>query len=245
MQKIIQDIYEKLFGEFGYQNWWPIVRDGKCYYEAEFRKRKRSREEILEIMIGAVLTQNTSWDNAVKAISGMKKAGFLSLDKLLSIDEDGFSRIIKESGYYMQKSKKIKALSLFLHDELCDDVSALSGYGLDKAREMLLSVWGIGNETADSILLYGYYYPVFVIDAYTRRIFSRIGVEDAYAAYEELQSLVHDSFKPDRIKYQEYHADLVMLGKSICRKEPLCGECFLSFMCCFAKSRTAYAQKRT
>ncbi len=245
MDKKIYKIYNILFEKYGYQNWWPIVEKGESHYLEEYRTRERTAGEILEIMIGAILTQNTSWLNAEKSLNAMKERGILDLDVLRDIDESGLSQIIKGSGYYNQKTKKIKALSLFLYESLSGDVLRLRESDSADARKMLLSVWGIGRETADSILLYGYYYPVFVIDGYTRRIFKRLGIKYADAGYDDLQAYIEYAFKPDRIKYQEYHAGLVMFGKNFCRKNPACEGCFISFMCRFAESRTGYAQKRT
>ena len=176
MDKTIYTLYRALFGKYGHQNWWPIVENGRCLYLDDYRKRARTDEEILEIMAGAVLTQNTSWENAAGALAKLKEEALLNIESLDSARAAGIAQIIKGSGYYNQKAKKLKALAGFLRG-LPGGLHDLRAMGLETARESLLSVWGIGKETADSsILLYGSYFLTFVIDAYTVRIFSRVGI---------------------------------------------------------------------
>lgn len=244
MDNRVFDLYNALFIRYGHQNWWPVVENGKCYYLDDYRMRPRTPAEILEIMIGSILTQNTSWENAANAISQMKYNSLMSVGALVSAGINDLAAIIKGSGYYNQKSKKIAALVKFL-GEVNGGIEGIRSFSLPDARRMFLSVWGIGRETADSILLYGFYYLTFVIDAYTLRVFSRVGIRSAKAGYDALQQDIIGNIPPDRLVYQDFHALLVLLGKTVCRKKPLCGICVLSYMCDFAKSGTGYAQGRT
>jgi len=244
MDKRVSRIYDKLFSRYGHQNWWPIVEKGHCSYLDEYRKRERTDSEIFEIMIGSILTQNTSWENAAKALSKIKEESFMDPAVLSSLEIPRLAGIIKGSGYYNQKARKIAALSRFLNGS-SRGIQGFREFSLDDARKMLLSVWGIGKETADSILLYGFYFLIFVIDAYTLRLFSRIGIESAGKGYDALQKHIMDNIPADRVLYQDFHALIVLLGKNVCRKEPSCDVCILSGMCLFAEKKTGYAQKST
>lgn len=194
-------IYERLLSRFGEQKWWPTISNKR-----------------FEIIAGAILTQNTSWKNVEKAIENLHKRGLLNKKAIKNISEGELARLIKPSGYYNQKAKKLKAFANF-----------------DKriSRENLLKIWGIGKETADSILLYAYNKPYFVIDAYTIRIMSRLGFKER--RYEDLQKLFQENLPKDIKIYKEFHALLVELGKNYCRKMPKCKGCPLIDMCKSAK----------
>jgi endonuclease-3 related protein len=173
-----------------------------------------------EIMVGAILTQNTSWKNASLAIEELRRRGLLSPEALLSTDDSKLARIIRSSGYYNQKADRLKQICRFY--KKAEHRNALP------EREELLAVRGIGPETADSMLLYAYQVPVFVIDAYTKRMFTRIGVARDGISYEELQKLFMQNLPPDHRLFNEYHALIVRHGKEMCRKKPLCTGCVLN-----------------
>lgn len=195
-------IYDKLFEAFGPQSWWPYTDE---------------KNKELEVAIGAILTQNTNWQNVEKAISNLRIQKLLSSKKLEKINVKRLAALIKPSGYYNQKAKKIKAFIKFLE----------SGKKLN--RDNLLSVWGVGPETADSILLYAYNQPIFVIDAYTKRIINRLGFKEK--TYDELQKLFMQNLPKDAQLYNEFHALLVKLGKDFCKTKPQCQNCPITSMC--------------
>lgn len=204
MKKWFLKFYKTLFDFFGYRNWWP-------------------GETIHEIIIGAILTQSTAWINVEKAIKNLRQNNLLCINKLKGCDENMLASLIKPTGYYNQKAKKLKKISEFFSDYSFDKFKALP---LEKARELLLSVWGIGEETADSILLYAFEKPIFVIDAYTKRIFSRHGVCKENIKYAKLQKIITDNIPKDTDLYNDFHAQLVELGKNFCLKSnPKCDKC--------------------
>jgi endonuclease-3 related protein len=224
-----------LLNEYGYQYWWPIVDHEQCLYLEEYTKRERTEEEILEIMVGAILTQNTAWDNVVKALKELKKKKILEKEVLKEIVISELSETIRASGYYNQKAKKIKELVNSLSSIFQNQWMKLKSYSLEEARNLLLSIWGVGKETADSVLLYAYGFPLFVVDSYTKRIFYRLGFLNENTLYDEAQTFFHDHLKLDKRLFQEYHALIVEFGKKICKSRPLCNECFLKVFCNFAK----------
>jgi endonuclease-3 related protein len=209
-EKLIS-VYEILLREFGRQKWWPV-------------KSKTKVERQFEICVGAILTQNTSWKNVEKALENLRQNSLLSEGCIRGAEEKELALLIKSAGYYNQKAKKLKAFVEFLHSH---PLNELEGMPTDKARNLLLQVHGIGKETADSMLLYALNKPVFVIDAYTRRIFERV-FNSKLTSYDEWQQFFSSNLKKDTQLFNEYHALLVELGKNFCRKKPLCGECPLT-----------------
>ncbi|MDI6721213.1 MAG: endonuclease [Candidatus Aenigmarchaeota archaeon] len=171
-----------------------------------------------EIIAGAILTQNTNWKNVEKALKNLRERNLLSKNAIGKIPEKELAGIIRSSGYHNQKARKLKSFVNF-RDRM--------------TRENLLKIWGIGRETADSILLYAYDKPYFVIDAYTIRIMQRLGFQAKN--YDEWQELFHKSLPKDHKLYNEFHALFVALGKNVCGKEPLCGKCPLAKGCEYAK----------
>ncbi len=204
----IKEIYSSLLNHFGKQNWWPTISNNKAF----------------EISIGAILTQNTSWKNVEKAIKNLKDNNLLSKDAIKKIKVERLAKLIKSSGYHNQKAKKLKEFVKFL--ESSKEIN----------RENLLSIWGIGKETADSILLYAYNKPIFVIDSYTKRVFSRLGLCYKDIGYEELQNLFHKNLLKDYKLFNEYHALIVRLAKDICKTKPLCHKCPLNSICSYRLS---------
>lgn len=195
-------IYQVLLKYFGPQDWWPMQRG---FHSREW-----------EVEVGAVLTQNTSWKNVEIALRNLKEAGIVSRESVRKIPEKRLANLIRPSGYYNQKAKKLRKLAEF------------SG---DVTRENLLDIWGIGRETADSILLYAYGKPYFVVDAYTKRIFSRLGLIRSEWNYEKIREHFEKNLPRETRLYKEYHALIVELGKNLCKNKPLCGECPLSQLC--------------
>lgn len=205
-------IYKLLYGRFGPRHWWPA-------------------ETPFEVMVGAVLTQNTSWANVERAIGNIKKEKLLDPQSLSRIPRRRLAALIKPSGYYNIKAKRLKSFVGFLVREYRGDISRMRRKGLTALRPRLLSVHGIGPETCDSILLYALNKPVFVIDAYTRRIFERCGMFKGGEAYGDLQKRFTEVLPRSAKLYNEYHALIVQLGKEICRKDPKCNLCPLKTIC--------------
>ncbi len=203
-------IYEILYAKFGSQDWWP--GDSK-----------------LEIIIGALLTQAVSWSNVEMAIDNLKEEKLLDIKKLYHIDENKLARLIKPSGYYNMKAKKLKSFIEFIVNEYNSNLNSFGRGKLEQKRKELLEIYGIGPETADSILLYAYQKPVFVIDTYTKRILSRINYIEEDISYEKLQALIENNIESKQKLFNEYHALLVKLAKNCCLKSsPLCEECPLN-----------------
>ncbi len=214
----IRKAYSLLMGHYGKRGWWPL---GGKYYLGNYSLPGTGSERF-EICAGAILAQNTTWKNAGKAVMELGKHRLLSSAAILKIPEKRLASIIRQSGYHNQKAKKLKAFAR---------------YNGPVTREGLLSVWGIGNETADSILLYAFREAIFVIDAYTKRIFSRVGICSPAIEYGNLQEIFHSSLRKDYRVFNEYHALLVELGKDFCRKKsPVCAGCPLLEICRFGKT---------
>ena len=210
----LQEIYRWLLDACGPQHWWPA-------------------EEPFEVMVGAVLTQAAAWRNVEKAIDNLKNAGALSPEELRRLSPSDIATLIRPCIYYNVKARKLKALADWLGEYCHDNLDRLSAVSADRLRQQLLSVWGIGEETADSIMLYAAGKPVFVIDAYTRRIIDRVGLAPDGNSYAAYQSLFMENLPADVAVFNEYHALLVCLGKDVCRKNPLCQQCCLQDICRF------------
>lgn len=212
VNKRLLDIYNRLFAVYGPQHWWPA-------------------EEPFEVMVGAILTQSAAWRNVEKAIANLKAAEALSPAALCRLSLAEIAALIRPSGYYNAKARKLKALAEWLGANYGDAIARMSAQSTEKLRAQLLSVYGVGPETADSIILYVANQPVFVIDAYTRRIASRLGLAPDHQTYAACQKLFMDNLPPETRLFNEYHALLVRLGKEACRKIPLCKRCCLSDSC--------------
>jgi endonuclease III related protein len=207
---ILPDIYHKLSHAFGPQHWWP-------------------GDTPLEISVGAILTQNTNWANVEKAIQNLRKKEALSARVIYEIPVKELAELIRPAGYFNIKAQRLKSFINFLMKEYHGSMKKIKNGETHLLREQLLAVNGIGPETADSILLYALEKPVFVIDAYTKRVLSRHRVLDNNGSYDEFQSLFHAILKKDERLFNEYHALFVKLGKTFCRKsKPLCDTCPLS-----------------
>ncbi len=214
-------IYQTLLKEYGSQGWWPINNDYK-------KRNSLTNEEKFEIIIGAILTQNTSWKQVEKALNELRKNNCLSIKAILKTKKKTLAAYIKSSGYNNQKAERLKIVAAFLLKHPLDELQAME---TEKARKLLLSVKGIGPETADSIILYAFSKPSFVIDAYTRRIISRIGLCQKDVTYEELQEIITQNISVDVSLYNEYHALLVEHAKRYCQTKPICEKCILRTLC--------------
>jgi endonuclease-3 related protein len=200
-------IYKKLYKAFGPQHWWP----GKTPFE---------------IAVGAILTQNTNWGNVEKAIHNLQRHGALSAKAIHKMPAGILSGLIRPAGYFNIKARRLKHFVDFLVNDYHGSVKKMKCEDMHSLRENLLGINGIGSETADSILLYALEKPVFVIDAYTKRVLSRHGILEQDKSYDEFQEVFHSGLKRDVKLFNEYHALFVKVGKTFCKRgEPLCKEC--------------------
>jgi endonuclease-3 related protein len=213
----LEQIYDLLFERFGPQDWWP-------------------GDTPFEIIIGAILTQNTNWTNVEKAIANLKKNSVLSPDKLHKLDIKKLAGLIRPAGYFNIKAKRLKNFINWLFENYSGKLKNLEKVPTDRLRRELLSIKGVGPETADSILLYAFERPVFVVDAYTFRICSRHRLIDKGADYHQIQEFFESNLAASRKGrltadvqlFNEYHALLVRLGKDFCKPTPRCEDCPLN-----------------
>jgi len=212
----LEDIYRRLSAHYGPQNWWPA--DGP-----------------FEMMVGAILTQSAAWRNVEKAIAKLRESHLLSPGALRRLEQDEIAALIRPCGYYNAKALKLAALAKWLGETWKDDLRGLFSLDARELREKLLSVYGIGDETADSIILYAAEKPVFVIDAYTRRIIDRLGMTPRARDYGAYQALFMDNLPSNSQLFQEYHALLVRLAKEVCQRRPRCDGCCLKGVCSYRK----------
>lgn len=205
-------IFHALLNAFGKRHWWP-------------------GESALEIIVGAVLTQNTSWKNVEKAIHNLKRENLLTIDALYHVDIERLSDVIKPSGFFNIKARRLKNIIKVLYEKFDASIENLEKIETDNVRKVLLSINGIGKETADSILLYALNKPIFVVDAYTKRLIKHHvpplmeGQCFSKDDYDTIQRFFMDHLPMDVYIYNEYHALLVYLGQKYCKKNPLCETC--------------------
>jgi endonuclease-3 related protein len=217
MDTVLFTVYHRLLDHFGPQKWWPA-------------------DTPFEVIIGAILTQGVNWKNVEKAIANLAQARVLDPARLAVLPEDELAELIKPAGYYRVKARKIKSFLAFLRDRHGNNLTKLFEVPLAELRSQLLGIWGIGPETADSILLYAGSYPSFVVDAYTKRIMSRLGLVSAEIKYEGLRSLFQENLPSDTKLFNEFHALFVSLGKDYCQKNnPRCGDCPLKEICIYGR----------
>lgn len=214
---MVKKIHDILLRSYGPQKWWPTTLEGELH--PTYHGKKPNNRQRFEIIVGAILTQNTSWKNVEKAIFNLNKNRLLSIENIKKTHVKKLASSIKPTGYFNQKAERLKIVADFFSKNR------------SPTRDELLDVKGIGPETADSILLYAFQKPFFVIDAYTRRIFSRMGLCKKDCPYGELQSLFTKSLKKDTKLFSEYHALLVELAKDHCRTKPVCKGCPISSCC--------------
>lgn len=208
-KELLREVYDRLFGFFGPQRWWPA-------------------ETPFEVILGAILTQNTAWKNVAAAIGNLRRNDLLSFKRICGLSAQELAPLIRSSGFYNEKAKKIKN---FCNHILTKWDGGLEGFllqDMESLRTDLLAIRGIGPETADSIVLYAAYKPSFVVDKYTYRIFSRHGWVGESISYEELQEYFMEAMEPDVPLFQEFHGLLVRTGHLYCRKTALCQPCPLN-----------------
>jgi endonuclease-3 related protein len=217
-QDILLKIYQSLYNYFGPLNWWP---GGSPF----------------EVMVGAILTQNTSWNNVEKAIKNLKKRNLLNPDTFYYLSQEELSKLIKSSGYYNIKAQRLKNFVTFFFEEFEGSTEKMFSGDSEELRKKLLNIKGIGPETADSILLYAGEKPFFVIDTYTKRIFSRHKLISKEAAYHHIQEFFYRNLPKEVKLFNEFHAQIVMLGKTRCTsKNPDCPKCPIVYLKRKAKS---------
>lgn len=220
MSEPFLDIYERLYHVYGPQGWWPS--DGR-----------------FEMIVGAILTQNTAWRNVEKAIQNLKAAGVLSPRGLRESLESDLAKLVYPSGYYNTKARKLQAFARYIGDRYKDDLDAMASRDVAALRGELLGVYGIGEETADDILLYALGKPVFVVDAFTKRLLYRLGLGPESGQYREYQALFERNLTPNIALFGEYHALIVRHAKEACRKtRPLCDGCALLKICPTGQANT-------
>ncbi len=218
-------LYQQLLNKFGYQYWWPVVysqnrikddnlinnhylENGLVYGIKDYNKLNSVNYNVyLEIILGAILTQNTNWSNVAKVLINLDKKNLFNINSLLKIDLEELGILIKSSGYYRQKAKKIKIFVEYLHNKYQDSIEKMSEKTLPLLRQELLGLWGIGPETADSILLYAFNKPIFVVDAYTKRLLKMYNLE--FKTYSEYQSYIQNNIPLELLIYKEFHALIV------------------------------------
>ena len=210
-------MYELLYERYGPQEWWP--GESRC-----------------EIIVGAILTQNTNWANVEKAIANLKAAGALTTARLGEIEQDDLAELIRPAGYYNIKAKRLKNFFEWVFDEYQGRLDRLENLDAAGLREQLLAVNGIGPETADSIVLYAFDKPVFVVDAYTARVLGRGELIEEGADYQQIQDFFESALPAETKLFKEFHALLVRVGKEHCKPKPKCDGCPLE-ECCNAAGR--------
>ena len=210
--KFLHDVYDRLYDRYGPQHWWP--GDGP-----------------LEVILGAILTQFTAWANAEKALSNLKKARVMSTTALRDIPQERLAALLRPSGTFNTKARKVKAFVDHLWEHHAGDLESLLSQEPAMLRQELLSIYGIGEETADDILLYAAGVPSFVIDSYSRRIIQRLGLALEQQSYHAYQDIFHQALPRDATLYNEYHALLDRHAKETCRAQPVCAGCCLRELC--------------
>lgn len=221
---MLMEIYQRLLSVYGRQGWWPVTPEGE--FKPEYAGGPRNDSHRFEMAVGAILTQNTAWKNASRAVENLNRAGLLSPDTIRSAALPELAEAIRPAGYYNQKAERLKRLASHLSAKT------------RPTRVSLLALNGIGPETADSIMLYGYGEPYFVIDAYTRRVFSRVGVVRGDEPYDEIRLIFEQGLPSSSDLFQEYHALIVEHAKRHCRaREPICLSCAIAQCCDFKENR--------
>ncbi len=209
---VLLETYRRLYRRYGPQHWWPA-------------------ETPLEVVLGAILTQAVTWRGVERALANLREAGLMSARGIRACPEERLAELLRPSGYFNAKARKLKAFIDHLWDRRDGDLEALLSGDTGALRDELLSIHGIGDETADDILLYAAGRPSFVIDSYTRRILGRMGLAPDRERYCDYQRLFHDALPPDPPLFNEYHALLDRHAKETCKKTPLCDGCCLRDLC--------------
>ena len=227
MKNNILKIFNILLKKNGNQNWWPIDKD--YHY-------KNNSDPRFEVIVGAILTQNTSWSNVEQSLITLKNNNKLDINKIYNIDISDLRKLIRSSGFYNQKAERIKNIASYIHNNYDSNLNSFFNREIKDIRKELLSLNGIGPETADSILLYAGNKPIFVVDDYTKRICKRLSIETDIS-YNDIQKFFENNLRnkfsnKEIIKvYQEFHALIVVLCKKYCKKTPECQKCVINKYC--------------
>lgn len=209
----LMEIFDLMYRKLGPRHWWPA-------------------ETRFEVIVGAILTQFVSWKNVTAAIQNLKNENILSAEGICDVDTDKLEELVRCTRFYKQKAKKLKTFCRHLKDNYDGDLDRFFDKDVYELRKELFSLYGIGEETADCIILYAAEKPVFVVDEYTRRIFSRLGFFKEDISYKEMQKFFMDNLEHDVKLYNEYHAQIDGIGNRYCsEKNPACGECPLNGVC--------------
>ena len=233
----LTEIYQILLKKYGSQGWWPLIefagtnptlRGRLTGYHPGNYELPSTEKEMLEVMLGAILTQNTSWVNAEKALFQLTHSDLIDTQKLLGVPVEQLAQLVRSSGYYNQKAARIHNLAHFLENH---PIPSLLTQTAENLRPELRTIKGVGNETSDSILLYALKKPIFVVDAYTKRLLVRGGLITPSSTYEEIQALFHREITPSVEMYNEFHALIVQHCVHCCLKMPLCDSCPLKELC--------------
>lgn len=215
-RRILDAVYRRLRARFGHAAWWP-------------------GQTAFEVCVGAILVQNTAWSNVEKALASLRRAGRLSYRGLAGLTPAQIAPLIRSAGTFNVKARRLAALVAFLGGEYGGRVAAMASEQVQVLRRKLLTVNGIGPETADSIILYAAGLPRFVVDAYTRRVFSRLGLLSGNEPYDEVQRFFMDRLPQDVDLWGDYHGQIVRLAKDLCRPRPRCDQCPLQDLCGFSR----------
>lgn len=221
-ERVLRAVFARMLAAYGPQHWWP-------------------GDSPFEVMVGAVLTQNTAWSNVERAIANLKEVSWLEPSAIAAAEPTRLAQLIRPVGYFNVKARRLQSFCRFLLER--GGEAQLGALATDELRRLLLEVHGVGPETADDMLLYAFDRPVFVVDAYTRRIFLRLGLIDGTETYEQLRRGFEAGLGPDTLVYNEYHALIVHHAKRSCRTKPDCGSCVLQELCA-AAGRDADGRQR-
>jgi len=203
---LLMAFYRALRKEFGYRNWWPA-------------------DTAFEVCVGAILTQNTSWKNVSKAIASLRACSALDTVSIHELTLENLSELIRPAGYFNVKARRLRNFVNYVVEKYGGDLSAMLATPPDQLRAELLSLNGVGKETADSMILYAAKKPVFVVDAYTRRVLYRHGLIEEKLDYDAIQDLFHSNLERDTELFNDFHAQLVAVGHYYCKRTPLCHKC--------------------
>ncbi|MEW6352286.1 MAG: endonuclease III domain-containing protein [Thermodesulfobacteriota bacterium] len=206
---LLMDYYHAMRSHFGHRNWWPA-------------------DSPFEVCVGAILTQNTAWKNVVRAIDNLKHSSSLDPHSIHAMTHEQLAELIRPAGYFNVKARRLKNLIAHIVEHHGADLDSLLAQDSAQLRKALLSINGVGNETADSIILYAAGKPVFVVDAYTKRVLVRHGFVPPAADYTAMQELFHRHIPPDAELYNDFHAQFVAVGHHFCKRKPLCDQCPLA-----------------
>lgn len=219
----VRTVFDALYGAYGPQHWWPATTD-------------------FEVMAGAVLTQNTAWRNVERALANLRAAGALEPAALMALEPAHLAERIRPAGYYNIKASRLRNLTAALLDD--GGVEGWRSWSTAALRQRLLGIKGVGEETADSILLYVYHRPVFVVDAYTRRIFTRLELLRGDETYRQVAAVFEQALPADTALFNEYHALLVRLGSECCRPRPWCSLCPVRVLCPTGRAQAGGSPER-